>query len=488
VIRISIRFVAGRFHATPWSHHVNEGVPEWPPSPWRLLRALVSTLHTRGSDLPFDVTYAAILRLAAAPRFVLPAASAAHSRHYLSLNELDRAKTTLTLDTFVSVDPADELIVAWDDVALSEVERAALSGLVERVAYLGRAESWCSIRLLADERDQDPSCWPSDGRSAPGREIVRVLCPAEDVSREDLERTTRELQEDGWSDPPGSRWLFYSRPSCALRSAFLGAAAVDSADAGRPDVIILALGRARGADGSRGPMLPRVVDAVRVMEAVRAAALSLHRDPSAVLSGRDLARGRLDDQHGHAHYFAECLDPDAPQRITHVVVWAPSGFSAAEEAAVGAITYLRWPPDGSATMGLPAADGRIEVAFLGAWALHAEAGNAGGSGRPDFGSSLVWRSQTPFVAPRHPKRGRDTVPAQVNRELAFRGLPPARVEPYQPTATEAPAPLDSVLARRGRRYPTTPVLGLRLTFDTHVSGPLLLGLLSHYGLGRFVPE
>ncbi len=34
-ISIAIQFSAGRFHATPWGHHVNEGLPEWPPSPWR---------------------------------------------------------------------------------------------------------------------------------------------------------------------------------------------------------------------------------------------------------------------------------------------------------------------------------------------------------------------------------------------------------------------------------------------------------------------
>ncbi len=37
------RFPAGRYHATPWGHHVNEGLIEWPPSPWRLLRALLAT-------------------------------------------------------------------------------------------------------------------------------------------------------------------------------------------------------------------------------------------------------------------------------------------------------------------------------------------------------------------------------------------------------------------------------------------------------------
>ncbi len=31
MIEIAFRFTAGRYHATPWGRHVNEGVPEWPP-------------------------------------------------------------------------------------------------------------------------------------------------------------------------------------------------------------------------------------------------------------------------------------------------------------------------------------------------------------------------------------------------------------------------------------------------------------------------
>src|SRR5437867_3663314 len=42
-----LRFPGRRYHATPWGHHVNEGLIEWPPSPWRLLRALLATGYTK---------------------------------------------------------------------------------------------------------------------------------------------------------------------------------------------------------------------------------------------------------------------------------------------------------------------------------------------------------------------------------------------------------------------------------------------------------
>ena len=52
---LAIRFPLGRYHANPWDRAVNEGASEWPPSPWRLLRALVATWHTRWPDLPAPV-------------------------------------------------------------------------------------------------------------------------------------------------------------------------------------------------------------------------------------------------------------------------------------------------------------------------------------------------------------------------------------------------------------------------------------------------
>ena len=42
MIAIGIRFVAGGYHARPWGVFGRDGIPEWPPSPYRLLRALIA--------------------------------------------------------------------------------------------------------------------------------------------------------------------------------------------------------------------------------------------------------------------------------------------------------------------------------------------------------------------------------------------------------------------------------------------------------------
>ena len=47
MLAIRFLFPAGRYHATPWGRHVNEADVEWPPSPWRLLRALIATWHRK---------------------------------------------------------------------------------------------------------------------------------------------------------------------------------------------------------------------------------------------------------------------------------------------------------------------------------------------------------------------------------------------------------------------------------------------------------
>ena len=106
---LALRFPAGRYHATPWGHHVNEGIVEWPPSPWRLLRALISVGYaTLGWD---DGVPEAACRLVSdlasvSPVYTLPSSGVGHSRHYMPLAALDgaREKTSLVFDAFARIE------------------------------------------------------------------------------------------------------------------------------------------------------------------------------------------------------------------------------------------------------------------------------------------------------------------------------------------------------------------------------------------------
>lgn len=52
-VAISIRFLTGRAHLHPWQSHHSEGRVEWPPSPWRLLRAIVAVAGRGLTSLPY---------------------------------------------------------------------------------------------------------------------------------------------------------------------------------------------------------------------------------------------------------------------------------------------------------------------------------------------------------------------------------------------------------------------------------------------------
>lgn len=172
-----VRFPGGRYHATPWGHHVNEGLIEWPPCPWRLLRALIATGYTKlgwGSDVP-DVGRRLIETLAETlPKYQLPPASGAHSRHYMPVGKFkkppakDRTEfqfaattaqradlynhftedTTLVFDTWVDVGDG-EMVIHWD-CELDDESHALFDQLVRNLGYLGRSESWVEAQTMDD--------------------------------------------------------------------------------------------------------------------------------------------------------------------------------------------------------------------------------------------------------------------------------------------------------------------------------------------------
>ena len=137
-----LRFPGGRYHATPWGHHVNEGLVEWPPSPWRLLRALIACGYaTQGWGQVPPAGKRLIESLAGTlPRYRLPPASVSHTRHFMPIGVLakGREKTTLVFDTWADVGKGT-LAVRWD-CSLDEEARSLFAVLAAHLGYLGRSE------------------------------------------------------------------------------------------------------------------------------------------------------------------------------------------------------------------------------------------------------------------------------------------------------------------------------------------------------------
>ncbi len=146
-VTLKLTFPGGRYHATPWGRHVNEGVAEWPPSPWRLLRALVATWKRKCPDLSEEQVRRVLTQLLPAPRFHLPPARVAHTRHYMPWEKKGPADRTLVFDTFVAVGRDDPVRIHWPEAKLSEEDAAVLARLAENLTSLGRAEGWVQAEL-----------------------------------------------------------------------------------------------------------------------------------------------------------------------------------------------------------------------------------------------------------------------------------------------------------------------------------------------------
>jgi CRISPR-associated protein Csb2 len=68
---VELRFLTGRYHATPWGRNVNEGATEWPPSPYRLVRALIDIWKRKRPQWPVEKVEPLLAALASDPSSTL---------------------------------------------------------------------------------------------------------------------------------------------------------------------------------------------------------------------------------------------------------------------------------------------------------------------------------------------------------------------------------------------------------------------------------
>lgn len=473
MLAISITFTAGRYSATPWGHHVNEGLVEWPPSPWRLLRALAAVWKTTLPDLSEETMGRLLGKLAVPPRFVLPPAGTGHTRHYMPGAREER---TLIFDATVLIERDRPLIVQWPELELEPDERVLLTTLLRRLPYLGRSESWCVADLLAPDSVGQANSAPLLGGHLvqDEEEGVSVLAPALPLRLTDLLVSTADLRSQGHNTqtPPGARWLHYGRPRTALQPSFGGP---------RPATASVTVARYALA----GPVLPNVRRSIAVGEATRKAVMGLFGrntggGVSPVLSGKD-EQGRHMTGHRHAAFLP--TDESGDGRIDHITIVTKEGFGAKEQEALSLLTTLRI--------------GDLEVAttllYLGEQAAR----------MPHLlQHTSCWESATPFVLTRHPKfygRGRPRQTArgeqadgpedQLRRELAHWGHPaPAALRMITRPGGPVPSWQEFQRWRNDGGGPAVAMgYGFMLEFAQPIIGPLMLGYGAHFGLGLFLP-
>lgn len=488
---IALRFPLGCFHATPWGHSVNEAATEWPPSPWRLARALYAAWKWRLPEIPAGDVLAALESICDAPSYSLPPYTEGHTRHYMP----DRSfGTDMTFDAFVLVDPKREVLMRWESEVSSDTH-TVLEQLCASVSYLGRAESIVDLRLFSEDEETLKSCnWIKPGVSPTlATASNSVLVPRSPLDERLLVASTTETRKAGRVTPLGARWVSYPpiEPSvpAITRSArrFEGFTASD-----KPTAVLV-----RFAPSSSPHVLPNYHEAALYGSILRDAAIKKHHNPSETLSGRPLppengTQGNADelrrlssntlgwnrDNHAHAHFIA--LDMDEDRMLDSALIWAPNGMDMKEVKAISSISYLQI----SNSLASIEREFRPVRVFTEAWGTAEDI-------VPQFCRlSKVWTSVTPFAPYRHQKKkpGLDKQEAllnflktEVDRELNTRGMPGV--------ASLDILPGDWWSFRRKRKLndPELRAFGLQLTFEDVVRGPLALGALSHFGLGLFKP-
>jgi CRISPR-associated protein Csb2 len=448
MIAIALRFHSGRFHATPWGRHVNEGAPEWPPSPWRLLRALVATWKRKldGEFVESDML-ALLTKLASPPSFVLPPATTGHSRHYMPWFKKGPDDKTLVFDAFVALNKTADIVVAWPDEELTAEQRGIVSQLVEHLGFFGRSESWCDGRVLDDQTAESLCnsakrsngggphwCGPLGKRPVTrDEEVVRVLCPDPQAAfldehvvrletvtsgrgRNKQSSTTRHalyepnwhlcaetalLHDEKWSDPPGSCWVQYVRRSDCFRVA--PRHRPSNITTSRPRRVITVARYALD-----GAVLPLITETLPVAESARITLMGIFkrlkldqhyggraprpipndapRFRSDVFSGKD-ADGTPLTNHRHAYYLP--TDEDGDGRLDHLTIVAEMGFGVYDPLEVRTLDQfrrLRW------------GDGEpLNLLLVGL-------GTNSDFRATILNESRVWVSVTPFLVTRHPKK------------------------------------------------------------------------------------
>lgn len=505
MLALAFTFPGGRYHATPWGRHVNEADVEWPPSPWRIVRALIATWNRKLDPLNRDpVLFEGLLEslAAAPPLYLVPTGIHTHSRHYMPTRSGKADKNTLIFDAFARVSNDEALIVSWPNAELDSKQSALINSLANGLGFLGRAESWVEVRRL-DSWDGEPNCVPTEtaGDGWTGARLTLMTpMPAIDYAsfrsaqleglekRSDLKTRdrkaialtlpeswlqaigveTRDLRGAGWNIPPASREIPYLVQGEILRTS--GRVPARSASRRSATTFRFAV---------YGKPLPRVEDTVRMGELLRMAAMSRAKR----LLGEDavppLISGHgLPDSNRHDHAFWLPEDADGDGKIDHLIVHIPASLTGLAQQAVESIRRI-WNRDGQ----------EWNILFEGAGEPEDFAAPEG-SAICGKGRSFV--SCTPYLMPWHTKRNFG-LEEQVRRECRTRELPQIgtiEILPHVRIGARRTTPIafHRFRSRRGLTQPDTHGAFLRVTFTEAMEGPLALGFGCHFGLGLFACE
>ncbi|MCY4490494.1 MAG: type I-U CRISPR-associated protein Csb2, partial [Thaumarchaeota archaeon] len=289
--------------------------------------------------------------------------------------------------------------------------------------------------------------------------------------------TTKQLQDSNYVDPPGGRWVQYTRP----QNCFEGKTSHDTKTAYMSNITLVRYAIV-------GPVRPSIVDTLRVGDVARKACMSKYgkknnNNVSATFSGKD---GEGNPLSGHQHAFYLPTYETQNQEIDHLTIIASKQFDKDELDALFSLKRL---------FGYNTMD--VRLVFQ-------------GCGTPDNFSNIpilqkshVWASATPVVLSRHIKYRRkgsntfqiDGPKEQIRNEIEKRygtSYVLKKITIKQDDQVNLyntrHRPSDFFRWRKHGSIGDGKSYNIQLEFKEPVKGPITLGYSSHFGLGMFVPE
>lgn len=456
---IRMEFGPWGYHATPWGHYVNEGIPEFPPSPYRLMRALVDVWKRGRPDWPEERVIPILSVLSSElPVFSVPPYSMHSVPIYQDTNSGNPLDGALVYDSFVMMNRGDAVFVKWECVSLSRSQLSDLAELLSMIDYLGRTESWVDMTLADDSPDLEWNCVPAVFGT--GNSMVAVPAPMHSDSGkwfDALAQTTAQTFRTG--TPRGMSMVSYSISSSPSPR--------HAASAHRGTGISAVLYSLRSADP------PAITETLAISGRIHVKLMGIYSrlfgpEIPPQLSGRN-ADGTVRIGPGPVSIWP--YDSNGDGKLDAVLVFSDTDFSPEILRAITSLTQI-WQTENT--------DAYLTVINKGSF----------NDMLPAF-VSTTFTSETPFIPKMHYHKKNGTVERwvqeEVSKECRKHGLPvPSSVS------------LTPSIVRGGRTYrwdqyvrnrkggSPMPAFLLQLTFGSPVrSGMFALGYDSHFGSGLF---
>ncbi len=506
-MRFIVRFPLGVYFAQTQTSFAE---PEWPPHPIRLVGALLAAAHSPArrasgsASLNGDLELLSKLCHAPPPAIAAPEAAplgAGRSaeavawitgvarwapRNYFTKGGREQAAVEK-----VGVVIGDRPIqFVWREMELSSAELARLSSLAREIAFLGTSRSPVLVEVQSGGYSPSQPTWEpvaDHERPAVSTEAVRVPDPATMDGferRHRARRSSSDRVERATTAVPGIR--------LGREVGYVHSTSRAATHATNPtwwgDMIVLAV------DRERSEVIPRSSASYLLARAVRTALLGAYGAAGESDEAPAILRARGADPHCAIVPLADVWHEGARGEIKGVAVILPSAeridtlarqrralehclATLVGDTDLGVQRYVQIPGAGRVWLRMPTAGEAALKTLL---------------KRTYRTAATSWVSVTPVVHARWRKGPAETVIDQVGRDCSHVGLPkPTQAQPIRgstfPGTANRPVPTHRV-PQEWRKSLGGPTGHLRMTFESPVMGPVLLGRARHFGLGLFVPD